>query len=89
MESNDCRMHYYGMFKKPDDRELLSHRARRYIRGIAVAMTLTFAALLFLAATLYGENRTTAMANPEPKPTQAAAPAQLSEPSALLRTDTR
>ena len=54
MESNDCRMHYYGMFKKPDDRELLSHRARRYIRGIAVAMTLTFAALLFLAATLYG-----------------------------------
>lgn len=51
---------------KDDDKVLMSYRARRYVRGIALAMTLTFFALLFLFATLYGESRgTDALANPE------------------------
>jgi hypothetical protein len=43
------------MIIKPDDQQTLRDRARRYVRGIAVAVTLTFAALLFFYATLYGE----------------------------------
>ncbi len=52
------------MKNKPDDRLPLSYRARRYVRGIAVAVTLTLAALLFLYATLYGEAHTDALAQP-------------------------
>lgn len=52
------------MTNKPDDRLPLATRARRYVRGIALAATLTLAALLFLYATLYGESHTDAYAQP-------------------------
>lgn len=58
------------MINKPHDRLPLSTRARRYVRGIALAMTLTLAALLFLYATLYGESHPDAYARPEIAPTQ-------------------
>lgn len=50
------------MMDKPDSRQPLSYRARRYARGIAVAATLTLAALLFLYTTLYGESHPEAYA---------------------------
>jgi hypothetical protein len=56
------------MKNKPDDCQPLSYRVRRYTRGIAVAVTLTLAALLFLYATLYGEARTDAYAEPRSGP---------------------
>ena len=43
------------MINQPDNQQALRNRARRYVRGIAVALSLTFAALLFFYATLYGE----------------------------------
>jgi hypothetical protein len=43
------------MNNKPDDQHSVSHRARRYARGIAVAAVLTFAALLFIIATIAGK----------------------------------
>ena len=53
------------MINKPDDQQALRDRARRYVRGIAVAVTLTFAALLFFYATLYGETNEGAVSQPE------------------------
>lgn len=53
------------MVIKPDDQQSLRDRARRYVRGIAVAVTLTFAALLFLYATLHGEAGTGVVAEPD------------------------
>jgi len=74
------------MIEKPDDREPVSNRARRYIRGIALAMTLTCAALLFLVATLHGENRNAALAQPEHSHSHSPAGSAATEPSALVRT---
>lgn len=53
------------MITKPDDQQILRDRARRYVRGIAVAVTLTFAALLFFYATLYGETSEGAVSQPD------------------------
>lgn len=75
------------MIEKPDDREPMSNRARRYVRGIVVAVSLTFAALLFLFATMYGENRNAALAQPEQQPHhEGALPA--GNPATLVRTGT-
>lgn len=61
------------MITKPDDQQTLRDRARRYVRGIALAVTLTFAALLFLYATLYGETSSGDVAQPEAAVTNPAA----------------
>lgn len=55
----------HRMMMKPDTQQSLRDRARRYVRGIALAVTLTFAALLFLYATLYGETNTGATTQPD------------------------
>lgn len=64
------------MINKPDDLQTASHRARRYVRGIVVAVTLTVAALLFLYATLYGESSEGALARPTPETGFVSAPVE-------------
>ena len=76
------------MINKPDDQQALRNRARRYVRGIAVAVSLTFAALLFFYATLYGETSEGAATQPDASAAveQTRAPREtssISTPSAL------
>lgn len=54
------------MMRSPNDSEPLLKRLRRFSRGIVLALVLTFAALLFLSATLLGEPQTQASSDSPP-----------------------
>jgi hypothetical protein len=74
------------MINKPDDRQDIPERARRYVRGIVVAVSLTMIAFLFLYVTSYGDSHTDALAQPGAASAGAAAAGQVNETGSIIGT---